>query len=50
MRLVNVHKIKQEILCAHYVEGRFKPHIMSEFAIEEFCRALSLNGFEVGAA
>lgn len=50
MRLVNVHRIKQEILSEHYVQGRFQPHIMSEFAIEEFCRALTLGDFEISAA
>lgn len=49
MRLVNVRQIKEEILSAHYVEGKFQPGIMSEFALEEFCRALSLNGIEVNA-
>lgn len=50
MRMVNVHRIKQEILSAHCVEGRFQPHIMSEFAVEEFCRALTLGDFEISAA
>lgn len=50
MRLVNVHKIKREILSAHSVEGKFQPRVMSEFAIEEFCRALTLGDFEVNAA
>jgi hypothetical protein len=50
MRLVNVHRIKQEILSEHYVDGKFQPHIMSEFAIEEFCRALTVSDFEISAA
>lgn len=50
MRLVNVHRIKQEILSEHYFEGRFQPGIMSEFAIEEFFRALTLGDFEISAA
>jgi hypothetical protein len=49
LRLVNVHMIKQEILSAHSVGGKFQPRIMSEFAVEEFCRALSFNCFEMGA-
>lgn len=49
MRLVDVHMIKHEILSAHSVEGRFQPRIMSEFAVEEFCRALSLSCSEVCA-
>lgn len=50
MRLVDVHKIKEEILSAHFVDGRFQPGLMSEFAIEEFCRTLSVPGSEVDAA
>lgn len=50
MRLVDVHKIKDEILSAHYVDGKFQPGLMSEFAIEEFCRTLSVPGSEVDAA
>jgi hypothetical protein len=49
MRLVNVSEIKREILSAHCVEGRFQPGIMSEFAVEEFCRALAVGGLEAGA-
>lgn len=48
MRLLDVHMIKQEILSAHFVEGRFQPRIMSEFSVEEFCRAISISCSEVG--
>lgn len=41
MRVVDVSEIKQEILSAHCVDGTFQPRIMSEFAVEEFCRALA---------
>lgn len=50
MRMVEVEKIKQEILSVHSVEGKFQPRLMSEFAIEEFCRALTLDDFETSAA
>lgn len=50
MRLVNVQTIRPELLSAHSVEGRFQPRILSEFAIEEFCRGLSTICAEVGAA
>lgn len=50
MRLVPVSRIKREILSAHAVDGKFQPRIMSEFTIEEFCRALTLGDIEVNAA
>jgi len=50
MRLVNVDRIKREILSPYCVEGRFQPQVMSEFAIEEFCRVLTLGDFESSAA
>jgi hypothetical protein len=50
MRLVNVHRIRQEILTAHTVEGKFQPQLMSEFAVEEFCRALTIGDVETSAA
>lgn len=50
MRLVKVCKIKHEILSAHSVEGKFQPRVMSEYTIEEFCRALSLRNVEINAA
>jgi hypothetical protein len=50
MRLVNVSEIKREILSAHCIDGTFQPALMSEFAVEEFCRALALGGFEASMA
>lgn len=50
MRLANVSEIKREILSAHCIEGKFQPGIMSEFAVEEFCRALAVDGFTHPAA
>jgi hypothetical protein len=34
---------------AHTIDGKFQPRIMSEFTIEEFCRALTLGDIEVAA-
>jgi len=50
MRLVNLNKVKREILAVHSVDGKFQPRLMSEFAIEEFCRALAVDDFEVSVA
>jgi hypothetical protein len=43
MRLVPVSAIKPEVLSAHCVGGRFQPGIMSEFAVEELCRAIAFS-------
>jgi hypothetical protein len=45
-----VSEIKREILSAHCIEGKFQPRIMSEFAVEEFCRALAVDGFTLPVA
>jgi Sensors of blue-light using FAD len=50
MRMVSVSKIKDEIMATYNLAGKFQPRMMSEFAIEEFCRALTLNNFEGSAA
>jgi Sensors of blue-light using FAD len=50
MRMVCLSRIKGEIIQAHTIHGAFQPRIMSEFAIEEFCHALTRAEVEEIAA
>lgn len=50
MRLVCLSRIKNEIIKAHAIQGAFQPRLTSEFAIEEFCQALTRTEIEEMAA
>ncbi len=50
MHLIEVSRIKAEIMANYSVNGSFNPGAMSEFAIEDMCRTLAVGKWGAEAA